>query len=52
LSREYPESRRERIWGTSRNGYVFTPPRSLHEIDEELKDVTSRIMNMLEASAE
>jgi hypothetical protein len=27
---------------------VFKPPRSLHEIDEELKGVTSHIMTMLE----
>jgi hypothetical protein len=48
LGREYPEGRRERIGDTSRNGYVFKPPRSLHEIDEELKGVTSHIMTMLE----
>ena len=37
---------------TSRNGYVFKPPRSLRGIDEELKGVTSRIMTMLEVLAE
>jgi hypothetical protein len=31
---------------------VFKPPRSLHEIDEELKDITSRIMTLLEVLAE
>jgi hypothetical protein len=37
---------------SSRNGHVFKPTRSLHEIDEELKGVTSRIMTMLEVLAE
>jgi type I restriction enzyme M protein len=32
----------------NRHFYVFKAPRSLHEIDEELKGVTSRIMTMLE----
>jgi hypothetical protein len=31
---------------------VFKPPRSLHEIGEELNGVTSRIMIMLEVLAE
>ena len=31
----------------NRHFYVFEPPRSLHEIDEELKTVTSSIMKML-----
>jgi type I restriction enzyme M protein len=31
----------------NRHFYVFEPPRSLHEIDEELKSVTSSIMKML-----
>ena len=37
---------------TSRNGYVFKPQRSLHENDEELMGVTSRIMTMLEVLGE
>jgi type I restriction enzyme M protein len=36
----------------NRHFYVYKPPRSLHEIDEELKAVSSRIMTMLEALAE
>ena len=36
----------------NRHFYVFEPPRSLHEIDEELKGVTARIMEMLEGLAE
>ena len=36
----------------NRHFYVFEPPRSLHEIDEELKGVTARIMTMLEGLAE
>lgn len=36
----------------NRHFYVFEPPRSLHEIDEELKDVTASIMRMLEGLAE
>jgi len=36
----------------NRHFYVFKPPRSLDEIDAELKGVTSRIMTMLEGLAE
>jgi len=36
----------------NRHFYVFRPPRSLLEIDEELKAVSARIMAMLEALAE
>ena len=36
----------------NRHFYVFEPPRSLHEIDEELKGVTANIMRMLEGLAE
>ena len=36
----------------NRHFYVFTPPRSLHEIDEELKAVASNITKMLEGLAE
>lgn len=36
----------------NRHFYVFEPPRSLHEIDEELKAVSANIMQMLEALAE
>ena len=36
----------------NRHFYVFEPPRSLHEIDEELKAVSTRIMRMLEALEE
>jgi len=36
----------------NRHFYVFEPPRSLHEIDEELKGVAARIMTMLEGLAE
>ena len=32
--------------------YVFTPPRGLHEIDEELKAVAANITKMLEGLAE
>jgi len=37
---------------SNRHFYVFEPPRSLHEIDEELKGVTANIMRMLEGLAE
>ncbi|MEI7612228.1 MAG: class I SAM-dependent DNA methyltransferase [Betaproteobacteria bacterium] len=36
----------------NRHFYVFEPPRSLHEIDKELKGVTINIMRMLEGLAE
>ena len=36
----------------NRHFYVFKPPRSLHEIDEELKGVTDRILEMLGGLAE
>ena len=36
----------------NRHFYVFEPPRSLHEIDEELKGVTANIMRMLGGLAE
>jgi type I restriction enzyme M protein len=36
----------------NRHFYVFKPPRSLHEIDEDLKAVSARIMIMLEGLAE
>jgi type I restriction enzyme M protein len=36
----------------NRHFYVFEPPRCLHEIDEDLKGVTARIMAMLEGLAE
>ncbi|SDG56002.1 type I restriction-modification system subunit M [Propionivibrio dicarboxylicus] len=36
----------------NRHFYVFEPPRSLHEIDEELKAVATNITKMLEGLAE
>lgn len=36
----------------NRHFYVFTPPRSLHAIDEELKAVAANITKMLEGLAE
>ncbi|MPN01790.1 hypothetical protein SDC9_149002 [bioreactor metagenome] len=36
----------------NRHFYVFTPPRSLHEIDEELKAVAANITKMLEGLTE
>jgi len=36
----------------NRHFYVFEPPRDLHEIDEELKSVSARIMAMLGELAE
>ena len=36
----------------NRHFYVFTPPRGLHEIDEELKAVAANITKMLEGLAE
>jgi type I restriction enzyme M protein len=36
----------------NRHFYVFEPPRSLHEIDEDLKAVSANIMRMLEELAE
>jgi type I restriction enzyme M protein len=36
----------------NRHFYVFTPPRDLHTIDEELKVVTGRILTMIEGLAE
>jgi type I restriction enzyme M protein len=35
----------------NRHFYVFKPPRSLEEIDDELKGVTTKIMGMLEGLA-
>ena len=35
-----------------RHFYVFKPPRDLHEIEEELKGVTRKIVGMLEALAQ
>jgi type I restriction enzyme M protein len=36
----------------NRHFYVFKPPRSLEEIDAELRGVTTKIMGMLEGLAE
>jgi type I restriction enzyme M protein len=36
----------------NRHFYVFKAPRSLEEIDAELKGVTAKIMGMLEGLAE
>lgn len=36
----------------NRHFYVFEPPRSLHDIDHDLKEVTANIMRMLGALAE
>ena len=36
----------------NRHFYVFKPPRSLEEIDAELKGVPAKIMTMLEGLAE
>ena len=36
----------------NRHFYVFKPPRSLGEIDAELKGVPAKIMTMLEGPAE
>jgi type I restriction enzyme M protein len=36
----------------NRHFYVFKPPRSLEEIDAELRGVTAKIMTMLEGLAE
>ena len=36
----------------NRHFYVFEPPRSLHAIDEELKEVSARIVAMLGELAE
>jgi type I restriction enzyme M protein len=36
----------------NRHFYVFKPPRSLEEIDAELKGVTDRILTMLGGLAE
>ena len=36
----------------NRHFYVFEPPRDLHTIDEELKVVTSRILQLIEGLAE
>ena len=36
----------------NRHFYVFEPPRSLHDIDQDLKEVTANIMRMLGALAE
>lgn len=36
----------------NRHFYVFTPPRSLHEIDEDLRAVAANITKMLEGLAE
>ena len=36
----------------NRHFYVFKAPRSLEEIDAEMKDVTAKFMTMLEGLAE
>lgn len=36
----------------NRHFYVFEPPRSLYDIDQDLKAVSARIMTMLEGLAE
>ena len=48
----YKQSESGKVIPFSRHFYVFKPPRSLEEIDAELKGVTAKIMTMLEGLAE
>ena len=52
LRGDYKQSEYGKVITVNRHFDVFRPPRSLEEIDAELKDVTANIMTMLEGLAE
>jgi type I restriction enzyme M protein len=52
LRGDYKQSEYGKVIPFNRHFYVFKPPRSLEEIDAELKGVTAKIMTMLEGPAE
>jgi type I restriction enzyme M protein len=52
LRGDYKQSEYGRVMTVNRHFYVFKSPRSLEEIDAELKGVTAKIMTMLEGLAE
>ena len=52
LRGDYKQSEYGKVVTVNRHFVVFKPPRSLEEIDAELKGVTARIMTTLEGLAE
>ena len=52
LRGDYKQSEYGKVITVNRHFDVFKPPRSLEEIDAELKGVTARIMTTLEGLAE
>ena len=52
LRGDYKQSEYGRVITVNRHFDVFKPPRSLEEIDAELRGVTAKIMTMLEGLAE
>ena len=49
---DYKQSEYGKVITVNRHFDVFRPPRSLEEIDAEMKDVTAKFMTMLEGLAE
>jgi type I restriction enzyme M protein len=52
LRGDYKQSEYGKVITVNRHLDVFKPPRPLEEIDAGLKDVTAKIMTMLEGLAE
>jgi len=52
LRGDYKQSEYGKVITVNRHFDVFKPPRSLEEIDAELKGVTAKIMTMLEGLAQ
>lgn len=52
LRGDYKQSKYGKVITVNRHFDVFRPPRSLEEIDAEMKDVTAKFMTMLEGLAE
>ena len=52
LRGDYKQSEDGKVITVNRHFDVFRPPRSLEEIDAEMKDVTAKFMTMLEGLAE
>ena len=52
LRGDYKQSEYGKVITANRHFDVFRPPRSLEEIDAEMKDVTAKFMTMLEGLAE
>ena len=52
LRGDYKQSEYGKVITANRHFDVFKPPRSLEEFDSGLKDVTAKIMTMLEGLAE